>query len=160
MTIWHQQQVFVDAPETSTPSSTDYTKTSESNRKLLEEEKKEQIIEFKKNQKEQAVPQSTAMQITLILKISFSFIPEDLLSKMAVVVIQEHDFEFIMSCKEQSAFYTYFKTLDGVTADVVLELTPPPTPEPTTHAHFLSSQQEEVVLEEKGGFGFGAVSLL
>jgi hypothetical protein len=72
-------------------------------------------------------------------------------------VLQENELEFIMMLQEQSAFYTYFKTLDGVTADVVLELTAPPTTQPTTSAHFLASQQEEVILEEKSAFGFGAM---
>ena len=127
-------------------------------RDLLEREKLDQILAFKKKQKEQAVPQTTAMQITLILRVSFSFLPQDLLAKLAVVTIQEHEMDLIMMLQEQSAFYTYFKPLDGITAAVVTELTPPPTMEPTTYPFYLANQVEVVIEEEDGGFGFGVVS--
>jgi len=128
-------------------------------RELLEQEKKDQIIAFKQKQKEEAVPQTSAMQVTLIIKVSFSFLPQDLLAKLAVVTIEENVMDLVMMLQEQSAFYTYFKPLDGITSEVVTELTPPPTPSPTTLAFYLANQQEDVVLEEESGFGFGAVSI-
>lgn len=143
------------------PNSTDVTDTSVSpnkkTRELLEQEKKDQIIAFKKQQKENEVPQSSAMQVTLIVKVSFSFLPEDLLAKLAVVTIEEHELDLMMMLQEHSNFYTYFKPLNGITSDVVLELTAPPTPEPTTLAFYLANNQEDVP-DEDGGFGFGAVS--
>jgi hypothetical protein len=120
----------------------------------------DQILEFKKKQKEQAIPQTSAMQITLILRISFSHLPEDLLGKMAKVAIEEREMELIMMLKEQSAFYTYFKPLDGITCDVVSQLTKLPTQAPTTTAFFLASQQNEVAEEDSGGLAFGVVSWL
>jgi hypothetical protein len=127
-------------------------------RVLLEQEKKDQIIAFKKKQKEELIPQTSAMQITLIIKVAFSFLPQDLLAELAVVTIQDHESELIMMLQEQSAFYTYFKPLDGITSDVVKELTPPPTPGPTTLAFSLVNQLGDVDVEEDSGFGFGAVS--
>jgi hypothetical protein len=155
--IWHQQQIFVDAAENST-SSVEVVPPERKLRHLLDQEQKEQIIEFKKNHKQQAVPQTTAMQITLVIRISFSYIPENLLAKTVALVIEENEQELIMMLQELSAFYTYFKPLDGITSDVVVELTPPPTSGPTTYALFLASQEEQVVTLDENGFGFGAVS--
>jgi hypothetical protein len=153
--------VFVDAAGNSTDVDEidiDETDVSQNkNRELIEQEKKDQIIAFKKKQKDSAVPQTSAMQITLIIKVSFSFLPEDLLAKLAVVTIEENELDLMMMLQEQSNFYTYFKPLNGITSEVVLELTPPPTPEPTTTAFYLANN--EVVIEEESGFGFGAVSL-
>lgn len=166
--IWYQQQILVDAPDNSTEIveiGADVgeipTLPGKKSRELqLEQDKKDQIIAFKKKQKEETVPQTTAMQITLIIKVSFSYLPEDLLAKLAVVTIQENKSELMMMLQEQSNFYTYFKPLNGITSDVVLELTPPPSPAPTTLAFYLANNAEVVVLEEDSGFGFGAVSIL
>lgn len=158
--IWHQQLVFVDAPANSTNADDEIASPDKRSRELLEQDKKDQIIAFKKQQKENEVPRTSAMQITLIIKVSFSFLPEDLLAKLAVVTIEEHQLDLMMMLQEQSNFYTYFKPLDGITSDVVAELTPPPTPEPTTLAFYLANNQEDVVLEEETGIGFGTVSLL
>jgi hypothetical protein len=42
-------------------------------------------------QKEEHIPQTSAMQITLIIKVAFSFIPKDLLAKLAVMTFQDHE---------------------------------------------------------------------
>jgi hypothetical protein len=73
---------------------------------LIGQDKKEQIIEFKKRQKEKKVPQVTATKATLIMKVIFSTIPEYLLAKLAIVTIQENELEFIAMLQDQSAFYT------------------------------------------------------
>ena len=169
--IWYQQQIMVDAPDNSTEIIETADEVSvdageipnlpgKKSRELqLEQDKKDQIIAFKKKQKEEAVPQTTAMQITLIIKVSFSYLPEDLLAKLAVVTIQDNEMKLMMMLQEQSNFYTYFKPLDGITSDVVLELTPPPSPAPTTLAFYLANNADVVVLEEDSGFGFGAVRI-
>lgn len=126
---------------------------------MIGQEKKEQIIEFKKRQKEKKVPQVTATKVTLIMKVIFSTIPEYLLAKLAVVTIQENELEFIAMLQDQSAFYTYFKPLDGISCDVVFDFTIPPTAQPTTQAYFIASQQQESILNDDGGIGFGAVSV-
>lgn len=156
--IWHEHQILVDAVANSTETVETVVSPNKKSRELLEQEKKDQIIAFKKKQKEEEIPQATAMQITLIIKVSFSFLPEDLLAKLAVVTIEDNEYELMLLLQEQSAFYTYFKPLSGVTSDVVFELTPPPSPEPTTLAFYLTNNEEEVFLEEESGFGFGTVS--
>jgi hypothetical protein len=152
--IWYQQLVLVDAAANSTEIDVDEIEVSQNKpRELLEQEQKDQIIAFKKKQKESAVPQTSAMQITLIVKVSFSFLPEDLLAKLLDVTIEENEQDLMMMLQEQSSFYTYFKPLNGITSDVVPELTPPPSSRPST------VNNEVAVLEEESGFGFGAVSL-
>ncbi|KAL3795552.1 hypothetical protein HJC23_009265 [Cyclotella cryptica] len=156
--LWHQQQVFVDASPNITWNATEATPAQQNKqRQLLEQEKLDQILAFKKKQKEHAAPQTAAMQVTLVLRISFTFLPENLLGKMAVVAIQDNESELIMLLREQSAFYSYFKTLDGITSDVVLELTLPPTTEPTALGFFLLNQQKDVVPDDSSGFGFGVM---
>lgn len=158
--IWHEHQVLVDAVANSTETSETVVSPNKKSRGLLDQEKKDQIIAFKKKQKEEAVPQTTAMQITLIVMVSFSFLPEEHLAKLAVVTIEENEIELMTLLQEQSAFYTYFKPLSGVTSNVVFALTPPPTSAPTTLAFYLANNQEEVLFEEEGGFGFGTVSFI
>jgi hypothetical protein len=156
--IWHQHQVFVDAAAKNYTSNTNAERSLGNLRHLISQEKKEQIIEFKKHQKELQVPQTAAMQVTLIIKVTFSFIPQELRAKLAVVTIQKNESEFIAMLQDQSAFYTYFKPLDGISCNVVHDLTIPPTSQPTTHAHFLASQQK-ISLNDDCGLEFGAVSI-
>ena len=42
---------------------------------------------------------------------------------------------------EHQAFYTYFKSIDRISAVGVEELTPPPTESPTTYAYYLGNEQ-------------------
>ena len=59
--------------------------------------------------REPIIPQVFAMEITLILKISVSTLPLNLLGNMAAVAIDENQEELLALLNEQSAFYTYFK---------------------------------------------------
>ncbi len=101
------------------------------------------------------------MEVTLIAKVSFAFLPHNLLGSMAAVAFEEHAQEFLDLLHEQQAFYTFFKIMDGVSAVGVQELTPPPTESPTTYAYFMENQkvlvQENVTITEESdtGLGFG-----
>ncbi len=101
------------------------------------------------------------MEVTLIARVSFAFLPHNLLGSMAAVAFEEHAQEFLDLLHEQQAFYTFFKIMDGVSAVGVQELTPPPTESPTTYAYFLENQkvliQENVTITEESdtGLGFG-----
>jgi len=101
------------------------------------------------------------MEVTLIAKVSFAFLPHNLLGSMAAVAFEEHEQEFLDLLHEQQAFYTFFKIMDGVSAVGVQELTPPPTESPTTYAYFLENQkvlvEENVTITEESdtGLGFG-----
>lgn len=101
------------------------------------------------------------MEVTLIAKVSFAFLPNNLLGNMAAVAFEENEQEFLDLLHEQQAFYTFFKIMDGISAVGVQELTPPPTESPTTYAYFL--EQQQVLVEENAtiteetdaGLGFG-----
>ena len=102
-----------------------------------------------------------AMDVTLILRVSFANLPPNLLGNMASVAIEENEQELLDLLHEQQAFYTFFKLVDGVSSRTILEVTPPPTPEPTTVAHYeavqaaLEAEELEIVEEEDSGLGFG-----
>ena len=101
------------------------------------------------------------MEVTLIAKVSFAFLPHNLLGSMAAVAFENHEQEFLDLLHEQQAFYTFFKIMDGISAVGVDELTPPPTESPTTYAYFLEQQKvlidENVTITEDTdtGLGFG-----
>jgi len=112
-------------------------------------------------QKESSKCQVWGMEVTLIAKVSFAFLPHNLLGSMAAVAFEEHEQEFLDLLHEQQAFYTFFKIMDGVSAIGVETLTPPPTESPTTYAYFLERQkvlvEENVTITEEtdAGLGFG-----
>ena len=102
-----------------------------------------------------------AMEVTLILKVSFAFLPNNLLGNMAAVAFEEHEQEFLDLLHEQQAFYTFFKIMDGVSAFGVQDLTIPPTESPTTLAYYLAKQEVPILANEtspeetEAGLGFG-----
>mmetsp|Transcript_11107 Transcript_11107/g.22093 ORF Transcript_11107/g.22093 Transcript_11107/m.22093 type:complete len:1137 (-) Transcript_11107:90-3500(-) len=112
-------------------------------------------------QKESSKCQVWGMEVTLIAKVSFAFLPHNLLGSMAAVAFEEHEQEFLDLLHEQQAFYTFFKIMDGVSAIGVQTLTPPPTESPSTYAYFLERQkvlvEENVTITEEtdAGLGFG-----
>jgi hypothetical protein len=101
------------------------------------------------------------MELTLIVKVSFAFLPNSLLGNLAAVAFEEHEQEFLDLLHEQQAFYTFFKVMDGISAVGIQELTPPPTESPTTYAYFLENQpvvvdENATITEETDtGLGFG-----
>jgi hypothetical protein len=128
MDIWHQQVVLVDALSTNSTENVanervddvDLTQLNQGSRRLkpggastikgsenVDQAKLQQILEFK--EKLQARPKTTGLQITLILHISFSFLPQNLLAKMAAVSIEEHSMDLIKALRNESSFYSYFQ---------------------------------------------------
>jgi len=88
------------------------------------------------------IPQVTAMEVTLVLRI-IANLPSNLLGSMASMAIQENEQELIHLLHQQQAFYTFFKLVDGVGSRVIDQVTPPP----------LMAEQE--VVGEKVGVGVG-----
>ena len=87
--------------------------------------------------------QVMGMEVTLIAKVSSSSLPHNLLGSTAAAAFEEHEQEFLDLLHEHQAFYTYFKSIDGISAVGIEELTPPPTESPTTYAYYLGNQQYE-----------------
>jgi len=101
-------------------------------------EKKRRKIMGKK--KEATVPQVVAVEITMILRISIAFLPDNLLGKLAAAEINENQPELLSLLHTESAFYTYFKNMDGIMSRTIERVTEVPTPRPTTLEQYLASQ--------------------
>lgn len=125
----------------------------------LDQDKLDKIIAFKQKHSDRG-PKTAGVQVTLILRIPFAYIPEDLLGKYTSVIIQEHGVDLVRSLREQSLFYTYFRDVTGVSSDAIGELTPPPTNMPTSYAQFLAfKQQGQTAATPSDGQSFATVSL-
>lgn len=124
----------------------------------LSQEKLDKIIAFKQKHSDRG-PKTTGNQVTLILRIPFAYLPEDLLGKFVSVVIEEHGVDLVSSLRSHSAFYSYFKDLTAVSSDVVGELTMPPTNMPTSYIQFIALKKDEQVIMMEDGQSFATVSL-
>ena len=96
------------------------------------------------------------MELHLILKVSYAFLPYELLADMAVVTIEENEQELLDLLHEQQAFYTFFRNMDQVTS-MVLEgdLTLLPTVQPTEVA--ITQEILNQTATEDTGLSFGKV---
>ena len=176
--LWHQELTTTEAKEGTVVSSPTGVDEAEGEVASAEEAKSPQVarganewylaeeveagpVVPKRKQKKEAIPMVAAMDVTLILRVSFANLPPNLLGNMASVAIEENEQELLDLLHEQQAFYTFFKLVDGVSSRTILEVTPPPTPEPTTVAHYeavqaaLEAEELEIVEEEDSGLGFG-----
>eukprot|EP00579_Thalassiosira_antarctica_P025322 CAMPEP_0202023036 /NCGR_PEP_ID=MMETSP0905-20130828/50935_1 /ASSEMBLY_ACC=CAM_ASM_000554 /TAXON_ID=420261 /ORGANISM="Thalassiosira antarctica, Strain CCMP982" /LENGTH=235 /DNA_ID=CAMNT_0048585323 /DNA_START=197 /DNA_END=900 /DNA_ORIENTATION=+ len=128
--LWHHKLALADAVTGESSS----TQVSEKNRKS----------NVKVKAKKESIPQVTAVEITLILRISFAFLPENMLGNLAAVEIDENQSELLSLLNEQSAFYTYFKEMDGVESRTIEYVTDAPTLRPT------DQNPEEVTITADG----------
>ncbi len=114
--------------------------------------------------KNKQTPKVTAMQVTLILRFTFSNLPSSLLGSMASVAIQEHESNLLDLLHEQQAFYTFFKMVDGVESIVIDQVTPAPTDAPTSYAYFIAQQEALLSVEEDvsadTGVGIGELYII
>ncbi|KAL7546263.1 hypothetical protein ACHAWF_009617 [Thalassiosira exigua] len=108
------------------------------------------------------LPKVPASELTLVLKVQASNLPDELLGVAACEAIAEGSDELLGLLKEQQAFYTFFKLVDGTECRTLSEdkVTMAPTPNPTTaaHAEYLASLLEseaEVPVDEDEGVGIG-----
>ena len=105
----------------------------------------------------------TAMDVTLILRISLSNLPIDLLGNMANVAIESNEQELQHLLHKEQHFYTFFRLVDGVRSRTINELTEAPTLSPTTKEYYEAkqaeleaatlAQDEEESVEEDTGVG-------
>lgn len=143
--LWHHKTVMVDAEEDTEEGSSTSTQVSRGTKGTREGNEKEDI------------PQITAVEITMIVRISLNTLPSNLLGNLISVTIEENEAELLSLLNEQSAFYSYFKEMDGVNSYVIEQVTNPPTLRPTTLQEYLNNQQVlttvEVLEESEEGTG-------
>lgn len=156
--LYHQKLMKVDAdPDSCGAVTTDVSSSKQMARSSTSLGEKPNTA----LQKEDSKCQVWGMEVTLIVKVSFAFLPNNLLGNMAAVAFEEHEQEFLDLMHEQQAFYTFFKIMDGVSAFGIEELTPPPTQSPTTLEAYLAKQETHILLnvtedeETEAGLGFG-----
>lgn len=177
--LWHQKLTLVDAKEGSVTweqddgeseedvqvtadesgeEPTDMSAAPSKRRMLSNDDMKKVSKEHFKNHQEVEVIQVTAVEITLVIKISVSTLPENLLGNMAAVAMNENQEELLSLLNEQAAFYTYFKHMDGIQSHSVEFVTKAPTLSPTTYQYFVSNQviqtDVETAPEESEGSNF------
>jgi len=102
----------------------------------------------KRKKKEAVVPQVVAVEITMILRISIAFLPENLLGKLAAAEINENQSELLSLLHTERAFYTYFKDMDGIMARSIERVTEVPTLRPTTLEQYLDNQEVSVAADD------------
>lgn len=113
--LWHHKPVMVDAGIFAEGSARRRT-----NNKKAKDAKEEDTSE--------EVP---AVEITMILRINDSTLPESLLGNYAAIQIDENQEELLLLLKEMSVFYSYFKNMDSITSHSIDYVTDPPTLQPT-----------------------------
>eukprot|EP00579_Thalassiosira_antarctica_P008221 CAMPEP_0201877728 /NCGR_PEP_ID=MMETSP0902-20130614/9073_1 /ASSEMBLY_ACC=CAM_ASM_000551 /TAXON_ID=420261 /ORGANISM="Thalassiosira antarctica, Strain CCMP982" /LENGTH=1207 /DNA_ID=CAMNT_0048405235 /DNA_START=83 /DNA_END=3706 /DNA_ORIENTATION=- len=162
--LWHQELVFMDAKEGYVAVVDDSEEGGENEAQSPQVARGASRHLQRRKKPPEPIPQVSAMAITLILRISISNLPINLLGNMASVAIREHEQELLDLLREQQAFYTFFKTADGVSSRVIDDVTHAPSKRPTTFPHMvatqaaleaeaLSSGEEEV----DSGVGFGVI---
>jgi len=166
--FWHQELIHIEGTLNSTIGKEDSTSIVDSEHDQSEHETSPSMVsrgtreKSNKVKKQPELPQIPATEVTLILRVTHSNLPLNLIGKMASVAIEEKQIELLALLNEQSAFYTYFKFMDGLESKMIERVTKAPTLSPTTYEAFLANQavsesEEGVVIEEKEELGFGVL---
>ncbi|KAL7542699.1 hypothetical protein ACHAXR_012004 [Thalassiosira sp. AJA248-18] len=146
--LWHHKLTMADGDDT-----VDSSTTSQVVSRGTLEKRKGNANTARKN----TIPQVTAVEITMILRISITFLPLNLLGNLAAVSIDENQSELLALLNEQSAFYTYFRDMDGIQSHSIDYVTDPPTLRPTTQQQYLDNQElsmdADVTEESEEGVG-------
>ena len=134
--LWHQKVTMVDADVDAIGSS----KVSRGNERSLQQTRDRQA----KQQHEEDIPQVTAVEVTMILRISVANLPLEYLGDLAAITIDNEQADYLALLNEQSAFYTYFKEMDGIQSIAIERVTNAPTEQPTTTQHYLDMEEAEI----------------
>ena len=124
----------------------------------LDQDKLDKIIAFKLKHSDRG-PKIRGVQVTLILRIPFTYLPKNLLGKYVSVIVEEHGIELVHSLRRQSSFYSYFKELRRVSSDAVEELTLPPSSAPTSYAKFVALLETDEPVKKKFSYTVSLASL-
>ena len=134
--LWHQKLTMFDADIDATGSS----KVSRGDERSLQQTRDRQA----KQQHEEDIPQVTAVEVTMILRISVANLPLEYLGDLAAITIDNEQADYLALLNEQSAFYTYFKEMDGIQSIAIERVTNAPTEQPTTTQHYLDMEEAEI----------------
>jgi len=105
----------------------------------------------------EALPQVYSLEVTVIMRISYFFLPSNLLGSMAAETIDDNKELLLGLLKGQNSFYGYFKQMDNIDSTAIDSVTIPPTESPITQAQALEDAiiATEIPEEAPTGTSFG-----
>lgn len=106
---------------------------------------------------DEALPQVYSLEVTVIMRISYFFLPSNLLGSMAAETIDDNKELLLGLLKGQNSFYGYFKQMDNIDSIAIDSVTIPPTESPITQAQALEDAiiATEIPEEAPTGTSFG-----
>jgi hypothetical protein len=78
-----------------------------------------------------------SLEVTVIMRVSYSFLPISLLGSMAAETIDDNKEVLLGLLRGQNSFYSYFKKMDDIYSIAVDTVTNPPTQAPVTQAQLM-----------------------
>jgi hypothetical protein len=87
--------------------------------------------------KDEELPQVYSLEVTVIMSISYSFLPPNLLGSMAAETVDDNQELLLGLLRGQNSFYAYFKEMDSIDSVAIEGVTIPPTQSPITQAQAL-----------------------
>ena len=117
--IWHQKSVL----ETDLIKAKDKSKGVSTNRS--------------NNRRSEELPQVYSLEVTVIMSVSYFFLPSNLLGSMAAETIDGNQDLLLGLLRGQNSFYQYFKQMDNIETTAIDSVTIPPTVSPITQAQAL-----------------------
>ncbi len=88
---------------------------------------------------DEALPQVYSLEVTVIMRISYFFLPSNLLGSMAAETIDDNQDLLLGLFRGQNSFYGYFKQMDDIDSFAIDSVTMPPTESPITQAQALEN---------------------
>ena len=117
--IWHQKVIESDSNTAKDTSAVSSRNNNRHNRNL------------------QDAPKMYSLEVTVIMRVSYSFLPISLLGNMAAATIDDNKEVLLGLLQGQNSFYSYFKKMDDIYSIAVDTVTNPPTQAPVTQAQLM-----------------------
>lgn len=117
--IWHQKVIESDSNTAKDTSAVTSRNNNRHNRNL------------------QDAPKMYSLEVTVIMRVSYSFLPISLLGSFAAETIDDNKEVLLGLLRGQNSFYSYFKKMDDIYSIAVDTVTNPPTQAPVTQAQLM-----------------------
>lgn len=117
--IWHQKVIESDSNTAKDTSAVTSRNNNRHNRNL------------------QDAPKMYSLEVTVIMRVSYSFLPISLLGSMATETIDDNKEVLLGLLRGQNSFYSYFKKMDDIYSIAIDTVTNPPTQAPVTQAQLM-----------------------
>jgi len=98
---------------------------------------------------DEELPQVYSLEVTVIMSISYFFLPPNLLGGMAAETIDENQELLLGLLRGQNSFYAYFIEMDSIDSTAIEGVTFPPTESPITQAQTLAEATTATEISEE-----------